>query len=176
MEGLEEDLRKNDVPSAAAKLRRGSEEFFWMVCGSLRAKVTCKPNGQRELGDLLPAAMARHRELLKKAKSSASSWGDKDRLEMLKEVESTAKTIFARTQAEQWAVNANVHYNNWTSFVMEDFRPVVEAFQDLHHLFVCSNCGGLLEVAITGSTPVAVRCNCGKVNWNLTKKGKMDGA
>ncbi len=173
-ERIKEDLQKNDVPSAAAKLRRGSEEFFCMVCDSLRAPVICKLNGQWELGDLLPAAMSQYRELQKQAKRSANSWNDRDCLEMLNEVGSTASTIFARTQAEQWAVNANVHYNSWTNFSEKDFRPVVEAFQDLYGLFICSKCGGILHLSTTGTTPGAIRCNCGKVNWNLVEKGNAN--
>ncbi len=48
---------------------------------------------------------------------------------------SMAGQIYARTGAEQWAVNANVHYNNWSNFTATDFRPVVEAFPDVHGLF-----------------------------------------
>ncbi len=173
-ERIEEDLQKNDVPSAAARLRRGSEEFFGTVCESLRALVICKLSGRWELGDFLPAAMSQYRELLKQAKGSANSWNDRDKLEMLNEMGSTAITIFVRTQAEQWAVNANVHYNSWANFSEPDFRPVVEAFQDLYGLFVCSKCGGILHVATTGTKLEAVRCNCGKVDWNLVEKGKKN--
>ena len=89
---------------------------------------------------------------------------------MLQELDSTVGQIYTRSNAEQWAVNANVHYNNWANFSKKDFRPVVEAFQDLYGLFVCSNCGGMLHLAIKGMTPESVRCNCGKVNWNLAEK------
>lgn len=54
---IEADLQKQDVPSAAARLRRGSEDFFRMVCDRLRAPVPYRQNGQWELGDFLPGAM-----------------------------------------------------------------------------------------------------------------------
>ena len=173
-ERIEEDLQRNDVPSAAARLRRGSEQFFGMVCDNLQAKVTYKVNSLWELGDFLLAAMGQYHKLLKQAKNAAQSWGDEDCFDMLQELDSTVGPIYTRSNAEQWAVNANVHYNNWADFSEKDFRPVVEAFQDLYGLFVCSKCGGMLYLAAAGTEPVAVRCSCGKVDWNLRGKGKTN--
>jgi hypothetical protein len=169
---IEEDLQKNDVPSAAAKLRHGSEAFFGMVCDSLKAQVTYNLTGRWELGDFLPAAIGQYRKLIKQAKKAAQSWGEKDKFEILSELDSTASQIFARCNAEQWAVNVNVHYNAWANFSKKDFQPVVEAFQDLYGLFICSKCRGALRVATVGASPVSVRCNCGSVDWNLEEKGK----
>lgn len=167
-----EDLQKNDVSSAAARLRRGSEAFFGMVCDSLNAQVTYKLTGRWELGDFIPAAIRQYRKLIKQAKKAAQSWGDTEKFEVLNELDSTASQIFARCNAEQWAVNASVHYNAWANFSKKDFQPVVEAFQDLYGLFTCSKCGGMLRVATEGAKPVSVRCSCGKVDWNLVEKGK----
>jgi len=169
---IESDLAKADVPAAAGRLRRGSERFFAEVCDALRGPVTYKLNARWDLGDFLPAAMGRHSRLLKQAKRTANSWDDRDCLAMLAEIQSIAGQIFARTQAEQWAVDANVHYNNWTNFSMSDFRPVVEAFQDLYALFRCSKCGGMLRVVVSGRDPTNVRCACGQVNWNLIARDR----
>jgi energy-coupling factor transporter ATP-binding protein EcfA2 len=171
-ERIEEDLQRNDVPSAAARLRRGSEQFFGMVCDALQAQITYKLSGLWELGDFLPAAMGQYHKLLRQAKCAAQSWDDKPCFEMLQELDSTVGPIYVRSNAEQWAVNANVHYNNWANFSEGDFRPVVEAFQDLYGLFVCSKCGGMLHLATSGITPMTIRCNCGQVDWNLMEKGK----
>jgi ABC-type lipoprotein export system ATPase subunit len=173
-ERIEEDLQRNDIPSAAARLRRGSEQFFGMVCDALQAQITYKLNGLWELGDFLPAAMSQYRKLLRQAKSAAQSWGDKTSFDMLQELDSTVGPIYTRSNAEQWAINANVHYNNWANFSEKDFRPVVEAFQDLYGLFVCSKCGGMQCLATSGTTPMAIRCNCGQVDWNLMEKGKTN--
>lgn len=169
---IEVDLERNDVSAAAARLRRGSEEFFAAICDGLKAPVAFKLNGRWELGDFMPAAIGRYRELIKKAKQAAQSWADKDILQMLQELDSTSASIITRTQAEQWAVNANVHYNNWANFQTRDFVPLVQAFQDLYGLFVCSRCGAILRIASEGPTPVTVRCGCGQVNWSLTSKPK----
>lgn len=168
------DLQKNDVPSAAAKLRHGSEEFFGMVCDSLKAQIPYNLNGRWELGDFLPAAIGQYKKLLKQAKKAAQSWRHDEEFKMLSELESTATQIFTRCNAEQWAVNVNVHYNAWANFSSQDFQPVVNAFQDLYNLFRCSKCGGIFRVVITREkpNPVAVRCSCGKVNWNLEEKAR----
>ncbi len=169
-ERIEEDLQKNDVSAAAARLRRGSEQFFSMACDSLQAQITYKINGRWQLGDFLPAAISRYKSLLKQAKIAAQTWGDMESFEMLQELENEAPQIIKRSNAEQWAVNSSVHYNNWANLSEEDFRPVVEAFQHLCDLFLCGSCGGMLQLAMTEMTPVDVRCNCGKVFLEFNKK------
>ena len=167
---IKKDLDKGDVSNAAQRLRRGCEEFFGHVCDSLQAFVRYKLDGRWELGDFLPAAMSQYRSLLKKAKNAAQVWDNKKSFEQLQELDSTVGQIFSRCGVEQWAVNANVHYNNWANFSKNDFYPVMEAFEDLCALFVCSKCGGMLNVAMSGPYPVEVRCNCSAVNWNLVQK------
>lgn len=167
---IEEDLQKNDVAGAAHKLRRGSEDFFRAVSDALEAKITFKEDYQWELGDYLPAAMSRYKDLLKMAKASAHSWGNKELFDTYQERDSIRLQIYDRTSAEKWAINASLHYNNWTNFSESDFRPVVEAFQDLYALFYCAKCGALLKLTKVDYTPQNVRCNCGEVDWNLVKK------
>ena len=167
---VELDLERNDIPSAAARLRRGSEDFYGRVCNALQAPVPYKLTGDYDLGILLSSAMGQYTKLLKKAKEAENSWGNKDGVAVLVEVEKTKKSVYNRISIEQWAVNPNVHYNNWANFLGPDFRPVVEAFQDLSGLFACSSCGSMLELMTQGMKPVGVRCKCGKVNWNLVKK------
>lgn len=167
---IEDDLIRNDVSAAAAKLRRGSEEFFRLCCDSLQAPVKFKESGQYELGDLLPAALGVYNRLLKKSKSAARSWENFEELSRLEEIETNSKDVFRRSNAEQWAVNANVHYNEWADFDLKDFEPVVEAFQDLFRVFQCDGCNGMIHVSMQGNKAEAVRCNCGGFNWNLVGK------
>ena len=169
---IEQDLKENDVSSAAARLRRGSEEFFSTVADLLQAPVKFKINGRWELGDLMPASYNQFRSFIKRAKCAAQSWNDKETLESLNELESTAAQIFARTNAEQWAINASIHYSNWASLTKDDFRPVVDAFQDFHRLFICTNCGATIYVVNNGPNMVNIRCNCEKISFNLLENEK----
>lgn len=164
------DLERNDVSAASARLRRGAEEYFSKVCDALQAFVRFRLDGRWELGDLLPAAMKQYKSLLKAAKAAASSWDQRERVTQLAEIESIASNILSRTNAEQWAVNASVHYNNWANLAPPDFVPVVDAFHDLFDLFRCQACGAVLYLTLSGSTHVSLRCNCGKVDWNLVGK------
>ena len=168
-DAIEKDLTRNDVPAAAHKLRRGSEEYFRTVCNSLGAKVKFRDNGQYTLGDLLPEAISRYKTLINTAKDSANSWNKQEEVQRLVEIEKNSKEIFNRTNAENWAVNANVHYNKWTDFNLNDFKPVVSAFSDLFSVFVCDDCGTMLHLSLAGNKEEAVRCKCGSVNWNLIK-------
>jgi hypothetical protein len=58
-------------------------------------------------------------------KASAQSWGNTELFDIYQERDSVRSQIYERTLAEKWAVNASVHYNNWTNFSESDFRPVV---------------------------------------------------
>ncbi len=167
---IREDMLRNDIPSAAARLRRGSEEFFAAVCDALHAEVRFRLNGRWELGDYLPAAIGQYNSLLRKAKNAAQSWGNTEVLDMLQEVQTTVSQVFSRTGTEQWAVNANVHYNNWANFTSEDFQSVVDVFQDLFAVFLCSKCGMMLSASTFGNELANVRCPCGDVNLNLVRK------
>lgn len=169
-ERIEEDIQRNDISSAAARLRRGLEQYFGMVCDALQVPVRYKLNGQLDLGDFTIPLMNGYSKLVKKARKSAISWNNTELQMEFDEIDSIRREVYTRTYAEQWALNANVHYNNWIYFSENDFRPVAEAFQDLCGLFMCTHCGGMLSVATTGTKPVGIRCNCGSVNWNLTGK------
>jgi DNA-directed RNA polymerase subunit RPC12/RpoP len=71
---------------------------------------------------------------------------------------------------ENWAVNPNVHYNEWANFGVEDFRAVLDAYKRLFGVFVCSTCGGGIAITEEGETPTGVRCPCGAVSLNLRRK------
>jgi DNA repair exonuclease SbcCD ATPase subunit len=169
-DGIEHDLMDHEVNAAAFKLRRGSEEFFRSACDYLQASVRFRENGRWELGDFLPAALNRYKRLLKEAKTTASSWDNREEVLRLTNIDEHSKEVFKQSNAEQWAVNTNVHYNNWPEFSVEDFRPVVNSFKDLFDVFQCPNCGGMLRVSMNGNKADSVRCNCGNVNWNLNRK------
>ena len=163
-------LQRNDVPTASFILRRALEQFFMFVCDALRAEVVFRLDGKWELGEYLSSAMGRYSRLLRRAQDAAQSWGQTTEFENFGELDSIKSEIFQRTNVEQWAVNVNVHYTNWATFTKEDFEPVVDAFHDLTQLFVCTECGSMLSLSFDGATPTAVRCRCGKVNWNIEKK------
>lgn len=167
---IEKDLNRNDVPAAASKLRRGSEEYFSLVCSALQAPVKFKFSGQYELGDLLSGAQFTYNKHLKRAKTAARSWENYPELDKLTEIEEYSKNVFGRINVERWAVNPAVHFNEWADFTPQDFKPVMESFQDLFLLFQCDICGTILHLTMNGPNPEAVKCNCGALNWNL--KGK----
>lgn len=169
---IKKDLDKERVPEAAAKLRRGAEQFFGEVCDGLSAPVPFKLDGRAEFGDLVKGAIAQYRKHLGEAKKAASSWNKEELLSRLQEIESTGASVLVRSQAEQWAINPNVHYSRWAEFSSNDFRPVVDAFRDLFHLFLCSSCGGIISVSKQGTNATDVRCTCGEFHWNLVAQQK----
>lgn len=170
---IQKDLENDDVNSAAARLRRGMEEFGRYVCHNLRASVPYTLEDGGDLGDFIPAAIGRYGDLLGKAKEAAHSWKQTEILQGLNRVDDQAKKIFGRTNVEQWSINKAVHYNQWANFGKQDFIPVVTAFKDLYEkVFSCSNeeCQSVLQLTFDGAKVNGVRCKCGAVNWNLAKK------
>ena len=166
---IKEDLDKNDVPSAAHKLRRDAECFFESACDLLGAKLRYKGHHQWELGDFAPAAISAYKGHLKKAKSNFQKMKQENRFKELSELEKKSNEIIARSQIEQWIINENVHYNRWEEFTKKDFEPVVGAFKALFDLFTCSSCGATIAMSESkGATPkTMVSCNCGKIFWNI---------
>ncbi len=170
---INDDLVKDDVKAASAKLRNGLEEFTRFVCHNLRALVPYTIDDGGNLGDFLPAAIGTYNDLLSKAKAAANSWNQKDLVEKLSQTSEQAKEIIAKAQVEQWAINKAVHFNNWANLGKEDFLPVVEAFHELcDTVFSCKQegCNSVLSVTFDGASINGVRCKCGYVNWNLNKK------
>ena len=164
------DLERDDVPAGAHRLRRGAEEYFADACEALWAPVRFRQSGRLDLGDLAPAAMSRIRTLLRKAKGAASSWGRQEVVDRLTEIESTTGQVFTRSQAEQWSVNENVHFNSWANFTRADFEPVVEAFKDLFDVFRCSACGTGLRVVAAGTLEASMQCGCAETVFPLLQR------
>jgi recombinational DNA repair ATPase RecF len=167
---IQTDINNNDISSAAARLRINSEYFFERACDSLLGKIIYKGDGRWELGDYLPGAIEAFKKYLKQAKVAAQSWGNVKIFQEIEELESVANEIIRRSQVEQWGINENVHYSKWGEFSKTDFVPIVEAFKDLHDLFKCSKCQGLLFVTLKGKDPQDLRCLCGQENHNLVRK------
>ena len=164
------DLDNGDVKEAAFKLRRSTEDVFESVCDAFGAKIPYNSRMVWQLDDWLFPAMREYKEVLDLALRAARSWDQKELVAEFTEKESVRKQVYGRISDDQWAINAAVHYNNWENMEKEDFLPVVEAFRDLHGLFVCSSCRRLLEKTPKKRNPEAVKCPCGTVSWNLRRR------
>lgn len=145
--------------------------FDWSVDSGPKVPYTLDDRGS--LGDFLPAAISRHNDLLNKAKEAANSWNKQDEVATLSQRSIKTKEIIKRALGEQGFINITVHFNDWANLGKEDFKPVVEAFQELcDSVFACDNegCDAVLKVTFDGPNMNGVRCKCGAVNWNLIKR------
>jgi ABC-type branched-subunit amino acid transport system ATPase component len=164
-------LKQNDVRAAAALLRHYLEYTSAELCHRLRAPVEFRGDAQYQLGELLPAATTHMRKLYTRGKEAANSWNQKEIVIQLADRESNFEILAHTSKAEQWQVNAAVHFNSWDTLGKEDFKPVVKAFRDFLGAFTCSVCSEYLRVSPDRETPESLRCECGKTNINLRKKG-----
>lgn len=166
-------LEKDDVPRAAAILRRYLEYLAAVLADNLRAKVEYRGDANYDLGDLLPPILNRWVDRLKKGIQSAKHWGnaaDETALIALKE---KADTLIAKTYAEQWAINPSVHFNEWENFAAAEFKDVADAFKALLDHIRCSNekCGGYPYLTPRKGASEQLRCSCGQININLKTGG-----
>jgi recombinational DNA repair ATPase RecF len=161
-------LTAGEVPSAAHALRRAAESYLPDISDGLGAKVRFHADGNWSAGDFIDPVLSQYSYLLNRARKAAQNWGkDTGDLDAADERRKAAATSF---NTESWAVNANVHFNQWAEFSEQDFAPVLKAYECLFDLFFCETCGSSLQLLEDGHVPVALRCSCGKTNWNLTLK------
>lgn len=169
---IDDYLKANDVREAAALLRNYLEYVSAELCDRLRAQVEFHGDARYQLGELFPAAIIRLRELFRRGKDAANSWGQKEIVERLAAREHKFAELAETSNAEQWQVNVAIHYNSWDNLGKDDFAPVVKAFQDLLGEFTCLECSDYLHVSPDREMPQSVRCKCGIGEFNLLKKGK----
>lgn len=165
-------LTKNDVPRAAALLRRYLEYIATVLADNLRAKVEYRGDANYDLGDLWPPVTNRWRDRLKQGVKTAAHWGQntvKNELEMRC---AEAEELIKKTNAEQWAINKSVHFNEWENFTVSEFGELADAFKALLEHIRCSNpkCGGYPYLEPRKGTSEQLRCSCLTVNVNLKMK------
>jgi hypothetical protein len=140
-------------------------------------------NERYELGDFIYPAMNAFKSNIKRGIQAARSWregvGDHTTEELGENIENELQlldkersAIYAQVFDESWALNINVHYNEWANFGKDDFRPLVDTYKNLYSLFSCPNCESILYITMIEKKPQNMRCSCGKVNINLNKKEK----
>ena len=167
---IEDHLKSDDVRASSGLLRHYLEYVAAELCHRLRALVEFRGDAQYQLGELLPAAIRQMRRLYSLGKEAANSWGQKEVIAELSGRESDFVTLAETSKAEQWQINAAVHFNSWENLVSKDFAPVAKAFQGLLKGFSCSGCKEFLRVTPDREGWEALRCDCGKTNINLLKK------
>jgi len=169
---IQEALDKDDVPRAAALLRRYLEYISVVLADNLRAQVEYRGDSSYDLGDLLPPTLNRWKDRLEKGIKSAEHWGHGDAQAALEEKLAEAKILITKSNAEQWAINKSVHFNEWENFMKTEFKEVADAFKALLDHIRCQNeeCGGYPYLTPRKGSSEQLRCSCGAININLKTK------
>ena len=167
---IDEDLANDDVPAAAGCLRRYLEFTADDLSINLRASIERQPEASYDLGDLLPPVIGKFKKLLGLAKGAANSWNQKDLLSELAAREAEFDEAYRRSNVEQWAINASVHYNAWMNLQPDEFREVAEAFRTLVAKFECPACHGYIAVTPRKGQADGLRCPCNSIAINLKPK------
>lgn len=153
-------LKEDDVRGAAVELRHFLEYLSAELCARLRVAVEFRPDGQYQLGELLPKAVPVFRELLRKAKAAANSYGKREDMERIGAQEQAFQSVADASKVEMWPMNSAIHYNSWENLSPNEFRPVLEAQRALAMAFACASCGELYSVFPAHETAQMLVCAC----------------
>lgn len=169
---IDTDLANDDVPAAAARLRRNLEAALADLADSLHGQVAYRADGNYELGDFLSAVKGRHGKLLGQAAKAANSYNNEGAKALVEGMQDRRSEALLGQEGEQWALNPAVHFNDWANFSKADFTPVVDTWKQLLALFTCANadCGSWIYVTGRPGSESALRCTCGAVNLSLLTK------
>ena len=169
---IQEALDEDDVPRAAALLRRYLEYISAVLADNLRAQVEYRSDGSYDLGDLLPPTLRRWKDWLKRGIKSATHWGHDDAKAALETKLAEAEILIAKSSAEQWAINKSVHFNKWENFTKDEFKRVADAFKALLDHIRCqkAKCRSYPYLLPRKGAPEQLRCDCGTININLKTK------
>ncbi len=167
---IESDAAKGDTGVAASRLRRHMEFVAGELAHDLRARPPFRGDFSYDLGDLLPAVVGRHGELLKQAAKVANSWNDENGKVQVEAMKTSRATVLSAYGGEAWIVNRAIHFNEWANFTTSEFRKVVEAFKNLLAVFRCSSCESWFYVTPKKGDLESLRCRCGSVMLNLRPK------
>lgn len=161
-------LEDGDVPRAAHALRRALEVYLPDISHGLGASVRYRADGSWEAGDFMNGVQGRYASIMKKGRKAAESWNQD--MDVWEERDARRQEVFKAFGTEAWAVNPMVHWNEWADLGVNDFSPVVAAYDGLFSLLTCPKCESCLYLHEEGATETAVRCDCSTVNWNLKSK------
>lgn len=166
---IQSELDKDDVAKAAWLLRRYLEYTATILADNLRARIEFRGDGHYDLGDLMPHVLKEWRKRLEDGEKSATHWKQDDEKAAVAAKRAKAKDLIAKTNAEQWAINPSVHFNEWANLQRDEFREVVGAFKELLENLRCENesCKSYLYVLPRKGKAEEMRCNCGSTNINL---------
>src|SRR5690606_35036935 len=139
-------LAAGEVPRASAHLRRYLECAAGEIADSVVARTPHRLDNSHDLGDILPNAVGRMNDLLKRAVKSAKAWENAGALAAAEARQAEFKERVGRAGVEQWAINKMVHYNAWADLTPGEFQDVVEAYKALLGSFRCDGCGAWLRV------------------------------
>lgn len=167
---IDDYLKADNVRGAAALLRHYLEYEATELCHRMRAPVEFRADAQYQLGELLPSATKRKRELLTKAKVAANSWNKPEVVAQIGAREGAFGKLVEDSKIEYWQVNAAVHFNSWASFTKNDFAPVVQAYKNLLAAMACAGCSSYFRVAPDREDAEFLCCDCGTTNFSLQAK------
>ena len=167
---IESAVAKGNTDVGAGRLRRHMEYVAGELADQLGAKPTYRGDFSHDLGDLLPAVITRHGELLGRAAAAANKWNNQDAMVKVKALKAARAETLSAYQGEAWVVNRAVHFNEWATFTKTEFREVVEAFKRLLAELRCSSCESWLYATPKKGHPENLRCRCGSVMLNLKSK------
>ena len=165
---IENQLEDADVPAAAETLRRHVEETFFNVCDAIQAPVRLRATAQYQAGDLVGPAFDTLKTLLAKGIRQAQASNNVSAIQQLEDRQAARARAHTALKVHEWAVNAQIHWNELLRLSAAEFRVVVATYREALALFGCDLCHSSIRLLVNGGgRPSAVQCECGNVTWAL---------
>jgi hypothetical protein len=120
---IDSALEKGKVEAAAAALRRHLKYISRLLADQLGAAPQFRADGNYELGDLLPAVLARMKDLYSKVATAAQSWGKNDERKQYSSEKLLCPPLQAHRMSNSGAVNKAVYYDEWANFRKKNIPP-----------------------------------------------------
>lgn len=163
-------IDENNIQYASEILRRYLEHVFEDICHRLHASVPYRSDARYTLGDFLPNGYSALKNLLKKGKNAANSFGNTLEVELLSKWDEKLCHMYQIVHIDDWQLNSAVHYNNWENFHKNDFLPLVDAYKKLIDCFKCDKCNSFVCLTNIDGVACSVDCPCGNVSIKLIGK------
>lgn len=168
---IQQNLEKDNVKEAAWLLRNYLEYIAYILAHNLRANVSFRGDDNYTLEDLLPAALTKWQDRLKKGFHVATQRKNSNQAKSIDSMLNEAKKLVKVSNMEKWQINPLVHYNEWANFASSDFKEVVDAFKKLLKHIRCPDCGNYPYLSPPIPSAETLRCDCMNIIINL-KGGK----
>lgn len=138
LEDLVDALKKGLDHNSIGSFRKIIEEQFLRICIDLDVKTNIRLDGNYTLGDLLPPAIKKFREVVDESSEQTSGKvrSKEDYEKMLTAFDECREKITEKG----WMINPATHYTDWENFTPNEKAELISLYATLLDMYFCPVC------------------------------------